>query len=288
MKGSYCCVHFQSFSFRKHLNSKLSFLFLCKADPIGSETPLLPVCCKVEDVPATPHLLLALPCTLSLSSLPSSIGAPTSFRQAPSDRSCVLQFLVSKQHFLHLKLKHTHDLLLQHPSGKNLKKCLISSYDRATSWNPMPFARMPPISTLTCCGKVIWILFQVFKGHLILVDISLQALNEDVLQDMLWTFYHHCKSSCASYLQLERDSSTPSPAGWGAGLDAGSAHTHCFSARAVACQLGWSVQFALNCPGLCLVGAAAVVHKQSVLGISQASQPCRFLPLFPKEYCDLL
>lgn len=96
------------------------------------------------------------------------------------------------------------------------------------------------------------------------------------------------KSSCTSCLQLERDASTPSPASCGAGLDSGSEHTRCFTACAAACHLGWSVQFAPSCPGLCLMGATAVVHKQSVLGILQGSQPCTFLPLFPKKHYDLL
>lgn len=32
-------------------------------------------------------------------------------------------------------------------------KSFVSSYDRATSWNPEPFARMSLISTLRCCGR---------------------------------------------------------------------------------------------------------------------------------------
>lgn len=126
MKGSYCCVCFQMFAFRKHLKGRHSVLFLCRADPLGPGSPLLPQSCKVGRAAAAPHLLLALPCTISLSSFPGSTRTLITSGRALNDHSCVLHFLEGKEALPSLKLEHARDILLQHHSRKNLKNAKVS------------------------------------------------------------------------------------------------------------------------------------------------------------------
>lgn len=64
-----------------------------------------------------------------------------------------------------------------------MRKSLVSPYDKVTSSNTKLFTRMILVSVLTCSGESI--LFLVFKGYLILVDTCSEAINEDVLQDVL-------------------------------------------------------------------------------------------------------
>lgn len=131
----------------KDLNYKLSVLSLYRVDPIASASPSLPIHCQIGDVPAAPHMMLTFPCTLSLN---VSLAAKGSFPFWSGPRWLFLCFpSLCGQITVPFSETGAHSwssstASLWEESQKQESPGSLS--DRATSWSPKSFPRMPLIS----------------------------------------------------------------------------------------------------------------------------------------------